>query len=61
MGGFVRVSCIVYIVKFKVDPGVIITNDHLVLDTIVSQVIESFPEVADLVRLIVGVVHKSNL
>ena len=60
-GGFVGISCIVYIVQFKVHPGAIVTNDHLVLDTIVSQVVKSFPEVADLVQFIVGILHESNL
>ena len=60
-GGFVRVSCIIYIINLKVHRGVEITNYYFALDTIVSHVVKSFPEVADLVRLVIRVVDKSNL
>ena len=61
VSGSVRVLGIVYIVKFSVEAGIIISYDHLVFTPILSQMIESFTEVAYLVSFIIRVLDKSNL
>ena len=59
-GGFKWVLGVVYIVKFSVEAGIIICYDHMVFTPILSQMIESFAEVAYLVGFIIGVVDKGN-
>ena len=52
---------VVYIVKLWVEASILVSNDQLVFTHVACQVIESFAEVAYLIRFIVRIVDKSNL
>ena len=55
------VLSVVYVVKLRVETGIIVSDDKLVFTPVTSQLIKSFAEVAYLVGFIVGVVHENNV
>ena len=52
---------VVCIVKLSVEASIIVSNNHLAITSILSQMIESFAEVAHLVAFIIMVADKGNL
>ena len=60
-GGSVWILGISYIVKFCIEAVIVVSYDKLVFAPILSQMIDSFTEIIDLVGFIVWVVYKYNL
>ena len=55
------VLSVVYVVKLRVETGIIDSDDQLVFTPIAGQVIKSFAEVAYLVGFIIWVVYERHL